>query len=97
MLLRTLIDVTLGDIDSRRMLIRVERGKGGRSHQDMLSPDLLGLLRAWWKEGRQQGVMLPGGWLAAARLTRPCQTALIRHYPTLWQAEPAINARFKFR
>jgi integrase/recombinase XerD len=51
------------DIDSQRMLIRVERGKGGRSRQAMLSPDLLSLLRAWWKEGRRQGVMLPGGWL----------------------------------
>jgi site-specific recombinase XerD len=29
----------------------------------MLSPDLLVLLRAWWQEGRQQGVMRPGGWL----------------------------------
>jgi site-specific recombinase XerD len=53
----------VGDIDSQRMLIRVERGKGGRSRQAMLSPDLLGLLREWWKEGRRQGVMLPGGWL----------------------------------
>jgi integrase/recombinase XerD len=53
----------VGDIDSTRMLIRVERGKGGRSRQVMLSPDLLSLLRAWWREGRKQGVMLPGGWL----------------------------------
>jgi integrase/recombinase XerD len=29
----------------------------------MLSPDLLALLRAWWKEGRQQGVMQADGWL----------------------------------
>lgn len=53
----------VGDIDSERMLIRVERGKGGRYRNAMLSPDLLVLLRAWWKEGRRQGVMLPGGWL----------------------------------
>jgi integrase/recombinase XerD len=53
----------VGDIDSTRMLILVERGKGGRSRQVMLSPDLLSLLRAWWREGRKQGVMLPGGWL----------------------------------
>jgi integrase/recombinase XerD len=32
------------------MLIRVERGKGGRYRNAMLSPDLLALLRAWWKE-----------------------------------------------
>jgi site-specific recombinase XerD len=53
----------MGDIDSARMLIRVERGKGGRYRHAMLSPDLLTLLRNWWQEGRRQGVMLPGGWL----------------------------------
>ena len=53
----------VGDIDSQRMLIRVERGKGGRYRNAMLSSDLLVLLRAWWKEGRRQGAMLPGGWL----------------------------------
>jgi integrase/recombinase XerD len=53
----------IGDIDSERMLIRVERGKGGRYRNAMLSPDLLALLRAWWKEGRRQGAMFPGGWL----------------------------------
>src|SRR6202166_1926572 len=51
------------DIDSERMLIPVERGKGGRYRNAMLSPDLLALLRAWWLEGRRQGAMLPGGWL----------------------------------
>ncbi len=53
----------VGDIDSERMLIRVERGKGGRCRHAMLSPDLLALLRAWWQDGRRQGVMLPAGWL----------------------------------
>lgn len=51
------------DIDSERMLIRVERGKGGRSRNAMLSPDLLALLRQWWAAGRQQGVMHRDGWL----------------------------------
>ncbi len=51
------------DIDSERMLIRVERGKGGRSRNAMLSPDLLTLLRQWWTVGRQQGVMHRDGWL----------------------------------
>src|SRR5918999_2517714 len=54
----------VGDIDSERMLIRVERGKGGRYRNAMLSSDLLVLLRAWWKEGRRQGAMLPGGWFS---------------------------------
>ncbi len=53
----------VGDIDSRRMLIQVERGKGGRGRHALLSADLLALLRAWWQEGRQQGVMRPAGWL----------------------------------
>jgi len=53
----------VGDIDSERMMIQVERGKGGRSRHALLSPDLLALLRAWWQQGRRDGVMLPAGWL----------------------------------
>ena len=51
------------DIDSERMLIRVERGKGGRDRNAMLAADLLTLLREWWKAGRQQGVLHRDGWL----------------------------------
>jgi hypothetical protein len=51
------------DVDSERMLLRVERGKGGRYRNAMLSEDLLTLLRQWWKVGRQQGVMHRDGWL----------------------------------
>lgn len=53
----------VSDIDSARMLLRVERGKGGRYRNAMLPADLLTLLREWWKLGRQQGVMHPQGWL----------------------------------
>ena len=53
----------VGDIDSERMLIQVERGKGGRGRHALLSADLLALLRAWWQQGRREGVMRPGGWL----------------------------------
>ena len=53
----------VADIDSERMLLRVERGKGGRYRNAMLSQDLLLLLRQWWKVGRQQGVMHREGWL----------------------------------
>jgi len=53
----------VSNIDSERMLLRVERGKGGRYRNAMLPEDLLTLLREWWKVGRQQGVMHPQGWL----------------------------------
>ena len=33
----------------------------------MLSPPLLELLRAWWREGRQRNLLLPGGWLFPGR------------------------------
>jgi integrase/recombinase XerD len=53
----------IADIDSERMLIRVERGKGGQYRNAMLPADLLTLLRQWWRVGRQQGVMHRDGWL----------------------------------
>jgi site-specific recombinase XerD len=51
------------DVDSERMLLRVECGKGGRHRNAMLAVDLLLLLREWWKVGHRQGVMHPDGWL----------------------------------
>src|SRR6202007_2772237 len=55
------------DIDSTRMLIRVEQGKGRKDRNAMLSPQLLTLLRLWWKEGKRRGLMLPHGWLFPGR------------------------------
>jgi integrase/recombinase XerD len=55
------------DIDSKRMLIRVEQGKGRRDRNAMLSPHLLDLLRQWWREGNRRGVMLPHSWLFPGR------------------------------
>src|ERR1700686_4239394 len=57
------VALKVGDIDSERMLLRVERGKGGKDRHAMLSPQLLELLRAWWREGRRHSLLLPGGWL----------------------------------
>ena len=53
----------VSDIDSERMLLRIERGKGGRYRNAMLPEGLLVLLREWWRAGRQQGVMRAEGWL----------------------------------
>src|SRR5208282_4996672 len=57
----------VGDIDSTRMLIRVEQGKGRKDRNAMLSPQLLELLRLWWREGKRRGVMLPQGWMFPGR------------------------------
>jgi integrase/recombinase XerD len=66
------------DIDSTRMLIRVEQGKGRKDRNAMLSPQLLTLLRLWWKEGKRRSVMLPHGWLFPGRsCTDPISTRQI--------------------
>jgi integrase/recombinase XerD len=57
----------VGDIDSERMLLRVEQGKGRKDRNAMLSPQLLELLRLWWREGKRRNVMLPHGWLFPGR------------------------------
>lgn len=62
------------DIDSTRMLIplrrlrrQVEQGKGRKDRNAMLSPQLLDVLRLWWREGKRRTVMLPHGWLFPGR------------------------------
>ncbi len=57
------VSLKVSDIDSSRQVIRVEQGKGRKDRYAMLSPDLLELLRIWWRAGCAKGVMLPGGWL----------------------------------
>jgi integrase/recombinase XerD len=61
------VALKVGDVDSTRMMLRVEQGKGRRDRYAMLSPQLLALLRAWWREGRRRGMMLPQGWLFPGR------------------------------
>jgi site-specific recombinase XerD len=51
------------DIDSQRMILRIEQGKGSKDRYAMLSPVLLERLRGWWRVARAQGKMLEGGWL----------------------------------
>ena len=79
------VALKVGDIDSERMLLRVEQGKGRKDRHAMLSPQLLELPRTWWREGGRRGVLLPRGWLfpGRARLTDPS---------ALWRGDQLFGA-----
>ena len=42
------------------MVIRIEQGKGGRDRYVMLSPQLLGILRSYWRLARPTHWLFPG-------------------------------------
>jgi len=51
------------DVDSQKMVLHVDQGKGRRDRQAMLSPNLLHILRHWWCIGHRKGRLLKDGWL----------------------------------
>lgn len=57
------VALKVADVDSERMTLRIEQGKGRRDRYAMLSPVLLERRRVWWRVARAQGKMLDGGWL----------------------------------
>ena len=69
----------ISDIDSERMMIRVEHGKGGKDRHAMLSPQLLDLLRHWYCLARPRGWLFPGqeptNPTSTRQLTRACHAA----------------------
>jgi site-specific recombinase XerD len=73
------VALKVGDIDSKRMIIRVEQGKGRKDRYVMLSPHLLELLRAWYKAARPQGWLFPGmnpvNPMTTRQLRRACHAA----------------------
>jgi site-specific recombinase XerD len=73
------ISLKVSDIDSRRMIIRVEQGKGRKDRYVMLSPHLLELLRAWWQMARPRGWLFPGRDpaqpITTRQLNRACHAA----------------------
>jgi site-specific recombinase XerD len=54
------VSLKLTDIDSDRIVIRVEQGKGKKDRYVILSPNLLDILRDWWRAARKKGWMSPG-------------------------------------
>ena len=53
------VALKVSDIDSKRMVLRVEQGKGRKDRYAMLSPQLLELLRDWWQGGTPTGLAVP--------------------------------------
>jgi site-specific recombinase XerD len=58
--LNEVLHLRVSDIDSARMLIRVEQGKGGKDRYTILSPRLLDELRQYWKSQRPKHWLFPG-------------------------------------
>ena len=50
----------VADIDSGRMMIRIEHGKGGKERYVMLSAQLLAILRTYWRLARPEHWLFPG-------------------------------------
>ena len=73
------VSLKVADIDSKRMLIRVDLGKGRKDRHAMLSPQLLAVLRAWWLQCRSQGWLFPGrdpcSPITTRQLNRACHMA----------------------
>lgn len=64
----------VGDIDSQRMVLRIEQGKGLKDRYVMLSPKLLESLRLYWRNVRPSYWLFPGG-----EPNQPITTQAIRH------------------
>ncbi len=75
------VSLKVSDIDSKRMMLRVERGKGGKDRHAMLSPQLLALLRDWWRLARPRAWLFPGqnpvNPMTTRQLNRACHAAAL--------------------
>jgi integrase/recombinase XerD len=73
------IALTPPAIDSKRMVLRVEQGKGMKDRYVMLSPKLLEILRAWWRVERPEHWLFPsdrpGRHIGRSAVEHECQVA----------------------
>lgn len=75
-------ELGVADVDSRRMVILVARGKGRKQRLVPMSPVLLEELRSWWKTHRHPQWMFPGARsqrpMAPSTIQKACQAAVAR-------------------
>ena len=73
------VHLTLAAIDSQRMVLRIEQGKGQKDRYVMLSPKLLEILRAWWRLRRPRHWLFPSEDpdvpMSTHAVNRACQVA----------------------
>jgi integrase/recombinase XerD len=77
------VSLKVSDIDSKRMVLRIEDGKGGKDRLAKLSPQMLKELRAWWKEAKPRVFLFPSRFkafdhISARQYHRACREAAIR-------------------
>jgi integrase/recombinase XerD len=71
--------LTIPAIDSARMVLRVEQGKGKKDRYTMLSPRLLEILRDWWRRDKPKHWLFPGDYpdrhISKDAVEQACQKA----------------------
>jgi integrase/recombinase XerD len=77
------VSLKVSDIDSKRMVLRIENGKGGKDRLAKLSPLMLEELRAWWKVAKPKVYLFPSQIKSSDHITarqyhRACRQAAIR-------------------
>jgi integrase/recombinase XerD len=92
------VALKVADIDSQRMLIRVEMGKGRKDRHAMLSPQLLELLRDWYRIARPRVFLFPGrdkiGPMTPRQLNRICHMAAELAGLPRWVAPHTLRQSF---
>ena len=70
------VGLKVSEVDSGRMVIRVDHGKGGKDRYVMLSAQLLGILRTYWRLARPQHWLFPGREETKRRSRSTCRCSI---------------------